>query len=175
MKTLNLSRLLVSTIACLVLIAGCANPNHQTAEVMEPSSNLGHLNFYFLPQTWWQKNTTMGGAAIIVDGKEVGIMKFGTQASLYLKPGSKEISMYISETYPLPPFINKIGNPDWRQAIVINSNTPTIFVMRYKNGDWDYNFSGGYAYSRGKGTLNISPTKGANNSLPFSFKYIESD
>jgi hypothetical protein len=121
------------SILSSLLFSGCATAPHPLTTEIQTPEGLGTVVLYSVPQTIWQKNVSIGAALLVVDGVEVGKLGFGKKAYIHLKPGKRNIEVYVNDMYPTIPVILK-GEKDWSGTVEVKAGLTQAYALHYQPG-----------------------------------------
>lgn len=156
----------------LLAISGCATSNKSTTDLSVPTqrnTELTYVWFVLKPTSIWQKNvSSLGGALVEADGVRLGVLKFGERALVGMPRNTRQVEIYVNETYPLTPFIQLSPERKITNLFVAGHEERSV-VLTYKTGEYSGNLVGRMSVSIGN---RLSP---AYADYPVAFVYEARD
>lgn len=168
---MNVLKICTASLAILV-ISGCISGQTIRKETkLNASPDLGILDIYARPSTWWQSNVKQGVFYIHIDGKQIGEIGFSQRGVFRLKPGSRKLEIYVNDVYPLVPWTPKIY-PDYEKRIEVNKGDGIGLQLEFDPGQLKY--AGNDVFYGGGSQLKVLYTT-IDKNRPVAISFSEAD
>ena len=101
------ARTLLATLLLLTfLLTGCVSPHPATSGLpLKKDPNKAYVWIVLHSNTPWQRATGMGAVSVHLGDSEIGTLRVEERVLLALSPGTRSMTFYMNDTYPLMPFL----------------------------------------------------------------------